>query len=191
MKKSLYYVKKISSISSISSSFTNVKERFKQLQFLQDCWLNRKVEVIIQPQESETNNSIHNISDLPNLSLNHSIDEISSAQQLENEFTNTHLTTSQLATTKSIFKQKQPKTIKSKKKFQPAPSYALLNNWAEFSQSKGAPNKSSKTKTHNSQAPAAIATEARQTNNFVFMFSFEFGIFYLLEIIYISYIKYK
>jgi hypothetical protein len=128
LKKSLYYVKKISSISSISSSFTNVKERFKQLQFLQDCWLNRKVEVIIQPQESETNNSIHNISDLPNLSLNHSIDEISSAQQLENEFTNTHLTTSQLATTKSIFKQKQPKTIKSKKKFQPAPSYALLNN---------------------------------------------------------------
>ena len=97
LKKSLYYVKKISSI---SSSFTNVKERFKQLQFLQDCWLNRKVEVIIQPQESETNNSIHNISDLPNLSLNHSIDEISSAQQLENEFTNTHPTTSQLATTK-------------------------------------------------------------------------------------------
>jgi len=51
---------------------TNYKERFKQLEFLRDCWLNLKSEVTIVKKEQDPNDFL-NVSISPSGSLSNSI----------------------------------------------------------------------------------------------------------------------
>jgi hypothetical protein len=81
-------------IISIIEDGTNYKERFKQLEFLRDCWLNLKSEVTIVKKDQDPND-LFNVSISPVSSLSNSIIE------------NVESTTSTIviATTSSLFSQ--------------------------------------------------------------------------------------
>jgi hypothetical protein len=142
---------------------TNYKERFKQLEFLRDCWLNLKSEVKIVKKEQDPNDFL-NVSISPSGSLSNSIIEnvesttspivVATTSSLSSQ--NVVAITSDVVP-KSMFKNnaKKPKETA----VQLAPPNTFIDESADFGQSqgKGAPNKKSRVKT-NHIAPTTTTT---------------------------------
>jgi hypothetical protein len=148
---------------------TNYKERFKQLEFLRDCWLNLKSEVTIVKKDQDPNDFL-NVSISPSSSLSNSIIEnvetttstivvATTSSSLSSQ--NVVATTSDIAS-KSIFKNNAKKPKETTVKL--APPNTFFDELADFGQSqgKGAPNKKSKVKT-NHIALSKTTTTTRTT----------------------------
>jgi len=105
-------------IISIIEDGTNYKERFKQLEFLRDCWLNLKSEVTIVKKDQDPND-LFNVSISPVSSLSNSImDNVESttstiviATTSSSLFSQNVVATTSDVVPKSIFKNnaKEPK----------------------------------------------------------------------------------